>query len=478
MAVSPQAFEVTKAVLKEHYAPFSKDLIREDNKFLKMMTEVRGFKKEFGGRKLVWSLQVNRAHNTGARTEQGFFPGFSGITNDDLDPVSAITAEVNRGYAFGGHAMTGQDIAEVHDEYDMGLGLHGGWKKLFKMAQGDFNTFLNKMFLGDQTGVLGVVVSAVFGGGVTTITLQPASTLSARGIHGTQRLQANQKIGIVRAADFATSARTARVVSNINGLGLEVLKVLTATGPHDVGASPQITVAGDLTGGAGAGALAAGDVIVDALSRPSAAAGGNAADDSGLTHFKGLYNYVDNGLLDTTVFGQLRSAFPMLNSIVDNNLAGRMITAPLIQSIVTKLSRRLGNDEEEVGLSDLILFTEKSVKDGYVANESEASKRYQGGDLQKLLPGWYDVGWQFLGSDRAMAWATDHMIPYGHALFIKKSAAKVFWDVPPSLVNSDGLELRQISGKDVFYFMLRAYGNFVVDEPWLCARGTGFLGAF
>lgn len=472
MAVSPNTFAALNTALKINYAPFAEDLIKADSPFYKMIGEEQGFNTDLGGQKLEWPFQLDRGMNVGARSETDYLPGLHpSDTNDDIDPVTPIIASKGRKYLYADASFTLQQMADVHKKYEQIKGW--GYSKHIKDMQDDFRMFLEKQILGDGTGVLGVVSAVSHSGGITTITLQPASTISDHGVHGTQRLLKNQKISFIRATHWSTNRRTAQCDSNVAGTGLKVFKVLSATGPHDVGASPQITVSGNLTAST---ALAAGDIVVEAKSRSYASGGGNSGTEADLTLMDGLFSEVDDGTISTSYANLSRTTYPELKSIVDLSATGRALSWKMLQVIFDKLRRRFGNE----GIpDDFFLLTEPSVKTGYVAADGEAAKRYiQDSSAKTLLSGFDDVSMAFVGNDRLLPWLGMSTVPYGHGLLLRKKQMRMMWDVRPGVMEEDGLMLRQVTGKPVFYVALRAYGNFLYKQPFGAAKISGLTGSF
>jgi hypothetical protein len=460
--------------LKYNYANVVKDLIRKDSALLDMFMEDKGFNKDLGGRSLIWPLVTDRPFNNGVGSEDSYFPGFSGSTNDDIDRITPVEASLGRAYAYATVAFTEQMMADVHKDFELFKGW--GYARHIKTMQDDFRMYLERMALGDGTGILGVVNGAPsLSSGNTVVTLKPASTIDARGVLGTQRLYKNMKVSIIRAADWATSARTAKIHSNVGGSGTAVQKVVAVSGIHDVTASPTITLSGDLVSSA---ALADGDIIVEGNSRVANSTGGNASDDSGLYCFQGLFAFIDDGTLTTKLYNLTRSSYTQLNSQVDLSSTGRNLTWQMLQVMFDKLYRRRGSQDTEIE-NEYMLLTERSVRTNYVAADGEAAKRYvQEDKAKKLVAGFKDVTLAFIGNDTLLPWVALNTMPYGHALLMRKSDLKVMWDIPPGIVTGDGLTQRQITGKPVYYVALQAVGNFKKDEPWLDGRISGLNGTF
>jgi hypothetical protein len=474
VTVNANTLGALSAGFKYHYDKEVPDLIRKDSAMLDMLQEDKGFTKKLGGRQLIWELLVDRAMNIGVRTEDGFFPGLSGNSQDDIDRVSTVEASLSRAYAYADVAFTEQMMADAHKDFEFFKGW--GFAKHVKMMQDDFRMQLEWMLLGDGTGILGVVSSLSHAGGTTTVTVQPASTISARGVHGTQRLYKNLKVSFIRTADFASNPHRAQIDSNVAGTGRSIHKITAATRPNSVGTC-TIAISGDLTA---ATALAAGDVIVLGDSRASNSGGGVAASDAlaDLRVFEGLFSMIDDGTLKSTIFGLTRSSNTVLNSLTNLSSTGRDLTWQMLQVMFDNLYRRRGSEDTDIE-NEYILFSERGVRTRYVAQEGENNKRYiQEDRAKKLVAGFKDVTFAFLGNDTMLPWVAYNTVPYGHALLMRKKDLKVMWDIPPGIVSADGLTLRQVDGKPVYYMALQGVGNFKKDEPWLDARISGLNGTY
>lgn len=464
--------------LKVNYAPIAKDLIAADFPFFAMFKERKDFEIGFGGRSMLWSLVTDRAHNAGVRDETGFEPGFSSSTNDDIDRVTPVEASVPRAYAYANTAATVQQMAKAHKKFeqfkDWGLG------KFIQDTQDDLGMLFERMALNDKTGMLGTVVSVSLSGGNTVVVLQPASTINRRGIAGTQRLAKNQKVSIVRAGDWATSARLSRIHSNIGNSGTPMQKVVAVSDIHDMSAAPTVTLSGDLIS-AGT-ALAAGDIIIEGMSREANAAGGQSGTEA-LLAFDGLYSYVDQGGvngLTTTLYGLTRSTYPALNSKVDHSSAARPLTWQLLQKMFDGLTRRRGNEAKKGGIeSEYMLFAERGVRTAYATAPGEGQKEYiQEAKGKTMVGGFADVMFAFLGNDRPVPFVGYNTVPYGHVMLLRPKSLNVMWDVPPGPIDDDGLTLRKVDGKPVFTYEMQAYGNFRHQDPWLDGLITGVEGVY
>lgn len=477
MAINANSFGALGAALKINYLPYSNKLVQADYAFYGMCKEKTNFTKKGGGQKLVWELVTDRAMNAQAGSEDGFLPGFSGSTNDDIKRVSTIEAELPRGYLYADAAFTSHQMADAHKSFENFRGW--GFAEHIKGTQDDFGMMAERHLLGDKTGILGVVVSASHSAGVTTVVLQPASTISTRGVHGTQRLYVNQRVGIIKAADWATSPRTALIHANIGGSGTPFQLVVATSGIHDVGASPSIGLTGDLTGGT---AVAVGDIIVEANSRASNAVGGNAGSEAlaALKCFDGLFSFIDDATLDANLFGKSRSTYPTLNSQTNLSATARPPTWTLFQVLFDKLKRRRGNlARGKLDQGEYAIFCEQSVRTAYVAAPGEAQKEYnQDGKALKMVQGFSDVAVVMMGNDRPVPLVSYNTIPYGHALVMRPAALHVMWDIPPGVLDDNGLTLHKQNGKPVWTWEYQAVGNFMQEDPWFDGRVSGLQGQF
>lgn len=473
--INPLALSAMQLGLKYNYAPIAKDLIAADYPFYGMMQDTQDFEEDFGGRSMIWELLTDRMHNVGARDEVGFMPGFSASTNDDIDRPNPIEASLGRAYCYAAAAFSTQQMAKTHKKFEQ----QKGWTfpKWIQAVQDDFGMFLERQILGDKTGMLGTVVSVAFGGGVTTVTLQPASTINTRGIAGTQRLWKNQKVSIIRAADWATSPRLAKIDTNVGASGTPMQKIVSVSDIHDMSAAPTIGLSGNLTG---APALAAGDIIVEGMSRTSANNGGQEAAEA-LNLMDGIFSFVDNGTLTTSLYNNLRATTPQLNSQCNLSAGGRPPTWQIFQVLMDRLNRRRGNASGPGRKieQDYVIFTERSVKTAYVAAPGEGQKEYiQEGKAKKMVGGFSDVTLAFLGNDTLVPWVAYDSIPYGHALVIRPNLLKMMWDIKPGPIDEDGLILRKVTGKPLYTYEMQGFGNCRMEEPWNDGRVSGLNGIF
>lgn len=476
--VNPAALSALDKGFKYHYANEVKELIRKESALIDMCEEDKNFRRPYGGRSLIWPLVLDRSMNFGVRDETDFLPGLDTATDgDSIDRVGVDEASLPRAYAYADCAFTEQQMADAHKDFEFFKGW--GFARHVKETQDNMKMQLEMMLLGDKTGLLGFVSSASFSTD-TTITLQAASTIGIRGRYGNACLYKNMKISFIRATDWNSSARGAKIHSNIGGAGsgVSTFKIASVSGIHDIGASPTITIAGiDLTSG-GAYQLASGDAIVLAKSRLVSTTGGTGGAETDLRCFDGLFSFIDDGNLTTKLFNLTRSTYSQVNSQTDLLTTGRQLTWQRLQIMFDKLYRRRGSDDKDIE-DEYMLLTERSVRTNYAANEGEAGKCYVQEDrAKKLVAGFKDVTMAFLGNDTLLPWACVNMMWYGHALLMRKKDLKVMWDIPPSVMSADGLQLRQIAGKPVYYMAFQAVGNFKKDEPWLDGRISGLTGAF
>lgn len=476
--INPAQFSALDKGFKYHYANEVPELIRKDSALLDMLQEDRSFRKSLGGRSLIWPMVLDRSMNFGVRDETDYFPGLDPAADgDSIDRVSVDEASLGRAYAYADVAFTEQMMADAHKDFEFFKGL--GFARHVKEMQDNMKMQLELMLIGDKTGLLGFVASAAFSTD-TTVTLQPASTIGIRGRYGNAALYKNMKISFIRATDWNSNARLAQIHSNIGGAGsgVSTFKISAVSNVQDVGASPTITIAGvNLTAG-GAYQLANGDAIVLAKSRSVSTTGGTSGTEAGLRCFDGLFSFIDDATLTTTLYNLSRSTYPALNSQTDLSSTGRQLTWQRLQILFDKLYRRRGSDDKSIE-DEYMLLTERSARTNYAANEGDAGKRYiQEDKAKKLVAGFKDVTMAFLGNDTLLPWACVNLMWYGHGLLMRKDDLKVMWDIPPSVVSADGLQLRQIAGKPEYYMALQAVGNFKKDQPWLDARLSGLIGAF
>lgn len=474
MTVNAHSFAALNKGLKYNYAKRVADLVRAEAPMLNMLEDDGAFEKR-GGRSLIWPLITDRPMNFGVRSETDFFPGMSTDTNDDIDTHEPVEASQSIGYAYATAAFTEHQMAKAHKDFQ----LFKGWDfaRHVKSMQDDFRMQLEWMLLGDKTGFLGQVSSVSHAAGVTTVGVQPASTISTRGIHGTQRLYKNQKISFIRAANWATSPRTATIDSNVAGLGTPIHKIRTVSKTMDTRAAPTFTLTGDYTA---ATALAVGDIIVMGKSRASASGGSNAASEALalLRCFDGLFNLIDDGTLDANLYGLVRADNTILNSETDLSAVGRQLTQDRLQVMFDNLRRRRGHDDGDIE-DEYMLITERSVATNIARAEGEAAKRYlQEDKAKRLVAGWKNVTMAFLENETLLPHVRYNTMPYGHALLLRRKTLKALWDIKPGLVNADGLQIRQIQGKPQYYMALQAVGAFKDEEPWFAGRLSGLNGTF
>jgi hypothetical protein len=477
--INAHSFAALKKGLRIHYTDKDiKGLIRKESPFLDFVEDAQSGsfslkKRKGGGRYFAWSLKMDRAMNILQGTETG---GFSGDTNDDIDTVDPQEVTLNTAISRAVAAFTADQMADSHSDFEQFKSW--GFASHVKDMQDDFRMGLEWQALGDGTGYLGTVVSSIESSGTTIITLKAADQPDVRGCLGTQRLYKNQKISFIRAADWATSARTAKIDSDIGNTNTGFHKILATSGIMDVSSAPTITVTGDLTSATGSGALAAGDVIVMADSRPESTTGGNSADDSGLRVMQGLFSWVDDGTLNSKYGDLTRASYTQINSQVNLSATLRPLTWQMVQLMMDKLYRRRGSDDRKIE-DEYVAFSERSVRTGYVVDAGEAAKRYtQESKAKKLVSGFGDVTMCFVGSDTLMPWVALNTFPYGHMALLRKAGFEVMWDYAPKIMDDDDLNLRNIEGTAQFWMGMHAKGQFRKIESWLDARFSGLQGAF
>jgi hypothetical protein len=480
MTINAHSFDALKEGLRINYTDKNiRELIRKESPFLDWIEDAGegSFKmkeKKGGGRYFAWSLQMDRAMNVNPGTEEGYFPGFSGGTNDDIDRTSVEEVTLGRATLYATIAFTSQQMADAHASFEQFKGW--GFAKHVKAMQDDFRESLEYDALSDGTGVLGIITAVNLSGGNTVCTLKSADQADARGVLGTQRLKKNQKVAIIRAADWATNARLAKIDSNVGDSATAFQKVVATSGVMDVTTAPTATLSGDLVG-AGT-ALAAGDIIVKANSRSAANGGGQAADDSHLRCMQGLFSWVDDGTLNSKYGDLTRASYTQVNSQVDLSNALRKLTWPRVQLMMDKLYRRRGSDDKKIE-DEYVFFSERGVRTGYVVDPGEAAKRYiQEGKAKKLVAGFNDVIMAFVGSDTLMPWVALNTHPYGHASLIRKGGFEIMWDIAPKIVDDDDQTMRNIEGTAKFWMAMQGVGQIRKLESWLDARFSGLEGAF
>ena len=124
--INPNSFDALKLGLKENYTADDVDaLVRADFPFLDFFENgkkgsFRIEKKKGGGRSFKWSLVMDRPMNVNPGTEKGtggYFPGFSGATNDDIDTITPEEVSLDRAFIYGSTSFTSMQLAPVHGEF-------------------------------------------------------------------------------------------------------------------------------------------------------------------------------------------------------------------------------------------------------------------------------------------------------------------------------------------------------------------------
>lgn len=484
--INPYTKAALEKGLKFRYGPVIPDIIRAEYPLLRMLKEDNAFKAEErgGGRKLIWELNLDRPMNIGVRAgETDSFPGFSGSTNDDIDRPSAQQAEQGIKFAYSDGAVTEHMMAEAHVPYDISGNFSGRkLKRQFDMCKDDLAMQTEWQLLGDGTAVLGVIVSlTVNGDGNTELTLSPASAVSDHGILGTQRLYKNQKISFIQAADWANDRYTAKIATNIGGVGTPVAKIVSVSGTMDTSAAPVVTIGGDWNDAAGDGALAAGDILVMALSRDQAAGGGTNGSADNIGAMDGAFNLIDDGTKRTLIYGLDRTDLTELKSTVSYSNVARAFNQELLQTVFNTLRRRRGSKDSDNMESEYFIFCERSIPTKALQGEGEAQKRYmQEAKALEATTGWKGISFAFLENDRPVPLKLLNTMPYGHALITRPKGWRVMWDIKPGFVDGGGSSdiLRFVEGKPEYVFAMQQAGNIKIDEPWFDAVISGLEGSF
>lgn len=451
-------------LIKIHYGEQVAPLVLNFTDLMSMVKESGRFDGQFGGESFKFPYETKRHMNVGVRTRGGFLPGHSGHSsgNDKLTTLNAQMAEVTRARQYAGVSFDGLFLQKPNKQYFFKPGLQFA-EQLTRTLE-DMSQDLQWWLLGDKTGYLGEVVSVSYSGGtgLTTITLKDADDIHTRGIGGTQRFRANQGIQFIEAAHWASSPTASQVDSDYWWIVNDVSDI------YDTDASPSITVSGDLSA-----ILAAGDVLVPAGSRLGTS--GGSASGGSLYGFEGLYNWIDDGTYSSSLYGITRADYPVLNAKTDLSTTGRQPTWERFQSLMSKIERRIGKK----GMSRHVVLSEPSVRDAYVPGAHEPGKVYiQNDKALKAVEGFSDVELVFLGKTRMVPWVCDRDVPYGHAFLLGMEDLEAMWEKKPSVMDEDGLEMRQTTGKDEWTVYFSCYGQFLKAEPYKDALITGLEGTF
>jgi hypothetical protein len=444
-------------LIKVKYGKAIPHLFSNMSPFSALMKGKKNFSKTNGGRQLEFPYKVKRGENAGVRTRGDYLPGFGGNALDALDTMTAETAVVNRARIYSGFALDGEWLDKPNKEFMFNAG--------DRLAEHITDTLedLNRELIGvhlmgDGTGYLGRVNGVVSAS--TTITLHPASTVDSRGRTGNMLFRPNQLLMVIPAAHWATSARASQADSD------EVFKVAAVSAIGDVGASPTITSTAAIT-------LADGDVIVPFGSRTSTS--GGSGSGATLYNFNGLFEMIDDGTLNSSLYGLSRTTFSALKSPVDLASSSRPTTWRLAQSLYNKLLRRAPREK----IAKLTMVSEFGVQAAFVNDDANPLKQYvQGDKALKHLAGFDDVSVVFLGGNKPMPWITDRDVPYGHLLMLDLDDIHAMWDRPIGVIDEDGLDLRMTQGKDEYHMLFGGRGNFMMEEPMHAARASALESAF
>lgn len=455
-------------IFKVHYEEAVNHTIAQTAYLWERMKRRGGFKKTGGGRQIEWPYEIARGSNTQPGYEGGFLPGSSGNTGDQLDAIEAVTAVVNEKRIYSGVRMDGFFKADSHKKYLFKEGHN--YSKLMQYLAEDFGWNLQRMFLGDETGLLGIQSGAnSLSGSDTLTTLKAANTADARGRLGNAAFRVNQKVLPIAAADWAADPRDRQ--ADLIG-GNTFLRVKAISQEYDVGASPTITLEGDHTSDP---SLTDGTAFVLANSRTSQnGAGGTSAS---LYELQGILNFIDDGTLGANLYGLSRTTYPSLKSRVDlSDSALRTLTPKLLQGLVDDIDRKVGDMHKVKGYE---LLSEQSVRTEFAANLGEDAKRYiQEAKGIKAVGGQSDVTMAFLGNDGMVPWRTCRDVPYGHVFYFDPGDIEAFISKDVGPMDDDGLVLRQVSGKDEWVAYYKFYGELVMQEPWKAGRLSGVQGYF
>lgn len=455
-------------IFKVHYAEAVEHTIAQTAMFWKMVKKKKGVKMAGGGRQIEFPYEVARGSNTASGYEGGWLPGSSGNTGDQLDAIEAVTAVVNEKRIYDGVKLDGFFKNASHDPYLFKKGHN--YSKLMQYMSEDFGWTIQRMMMGDETGILGIQSGAEsLSGSDTLVTLKAANNADARGALGNARFRQNMKILPITAAEWASDPRDA--MADLIG-GNQFLRVKSLSAPYDVGSTPQITLEGNLTADP---ALADGTVFVAANSRASV--DGGAGGGTTLYELQGLLNWIDDGTLGANLFGLSRTTYPSLKSHVDlSDSALRTLTPKLLQGLVDRIDRFCG-DEHKV--KNHVLFSEQSIRTEFAANLGEDAKRYiQEAKGITAVGGQKDVTMAFLGNDGMVPWVCSRDCHYGQVFYFDPSSinAIISKDVGP--MDDDGLVLRQVNGKDEWVAYYKFYGELIMKEPYKAGRLSGVQGYF
>lgn len=470
-SVNPASISALSGLIKVKYGPYIPTLVYNGSPFLKRLKKMSGFTKKFGGRQYEFPYEIARGENVKMGTLGSYLPGFSGNTYDDIDTLEELTATVDRARIYAAGSVDGQWLASPNADFFFNAGHK--LPKLMQSVSEDLAQELEWQILGVQDGAIGIISGTpTDSGGITTINLQPVSTVDPRGIGGTARFRRNMKLRRIKAAHWASSPTASQADSQ-----LDVMKVSSLSRLYDRSSAPFIKVTGDFTAGGGnlnsGDALADGDVLVRYGSR-SETSGGSASGGT-LLNMNGILNLVDDGTLAANLYGNSRSTYTELKSQVDLSSTKRNLTWKLLQALKTKVELILDPERKK----SMVAISEPGVQDAYIPAEGEAAKRYMQEDKAlKVISGFNDVALAFVGNGAPIPWIRYRDFPYGHLFLGCLDDFEALWDMEPGTFNDDGLTLRQVDGKDQFWWAMKAYGQIIKREPMYDGRMSGLAGAY
>jgi hypothetical protein len=460
-------------IFKIHYLEAVEHTVQHSALYQDRIKKAKGMKKRGGGRQFEFPYETKRGMNFApgnsvATASGGFLPGSSANTNDELSDIDAITAVIQEKRLYSGVKMDGFFKADSHGKYLFKEGHN--FSRLIKYMVEDFSWNLQRMLLGDATGLLGVQSGgSASSGGHSVVTLLPATGADTRGRLGNAMFRENQKVLPIPAAHWAASATVSQ--SDLIG-GNTWLLVEALSEPYDTGASPTVTFNGTTYNSDEADTD--GTVFVLATSRTSTDGGSDTG--ATLNELQGLFNWIDDGTLGANLFGLSRTTYPTLQSKVDLSTTLREVTPELLQGLIDKINRRVGDNHDASGYE---ILTEQSVRTQFSSRLGEEAKRYiQESKGKKAVGGFNDVSMAFLGNDAMIPWRVCRDMPYGHLMYLNPSMIEAFWSKEVAPMDDDGLTLRQVAGYDEWALYYKAYGEMIMQEPWKCGRISGCQGYF
>lgn len=467
--VDGHLFSTLALLYKRHYLEAVEHTIAQTALYWDKLGKAKGVKlsQKGGGRRFEFPYEVARGMNFMSGDEDVFLPGQSGYTNDDLDPVSAVEAFFNEKRAYSAAKFDGYFKADAHGSYTFHEGAN--FQRNIRQMVEDIRWNLQRELLSDGTGQLAEVVSDSTAGGVTTVVVKSARVADDRGLTGTARLRQNQKIVLVKAANWANNPHEA--VADLFG-GNKFLKIASVSKEYDVSATPSFTVTGDETA-----EFAAGDIVVLANSRTMSDGGGNGTSGTDATReFNGLLAMYDDGTLRDKHLGLTRSSYASLNAQVDTSATLREPTPELFQGKIDDLNRRMGDDHDSSGYE---MLSEHSVRTRYASRLGEEAKRYIQDNMAKVAVGGFKgITMAFLGNDKLVPWRVCRDMPYGQVLYHDPTNLEAFWSREVAPMDDDGLTIRQVSGKDMWAIFYKMYGEIICKTPWKGVRWNNIQGHF